>query len=178
MMGANPPYVWISNNYLNFWLKFTLGGLDKNMRGMVYNRTLSNQYRIYRNGDLIAEIPYTFQTYFTDTEFTKGFDVEYCVTAVYGDEESEPVCVTATITGVAEEHEDDGVTVLPNPTNGLVRIDGMNVAELRVCNILGQTLKTIRNSNTFSVSGLPAGLYLLHMTGGEGATVTRRIVVK
>ncbi|MBR6226854.1 MAG: T9SS type A sorting domain-containing protein [Bacteroidales bacterium] len=39
-------------------------------------------------------------------------------------------------------------------------------------------MKTIRNSNTFSVSGLPAGLYLLHMTGGEGATVTRRIVVK
>jgi hypothetical protein len=39
-------------------------------------------------------------------------------------------------------------------------------------------LKTIRNSNTFSVSGLPAGLYLLHMTDGEGMTVTRRIVVK
>ncbi len=80
---------------------------------------------------------------------------------------------------MAESHGDASrITVFPNPANGLVRIDGMQVAELRVCNILGQTLKTIRNSNTFSVSGLPAGLYLLHMTGGEGSTVTRRIVVK
>ncbi len=78
-----------------------------------------------------------------------------------------------------ESHGDASrITVFPNPANGLVRIDGMQVAELRVCNILGQTLKTIHNSNTFSVSGLPAGLYLLHMTDGEGATVTRRIVVK
>ncbi len=62
-------------------------------------------YRVYRDDELIAEIPRTFQTYYTDTEFSKGIDVEYCVTAVYGEEESEPVCATATITGVVEEHE-------------------------------------------------------------------------
>lgn len=177
MMGANPPYVWISNNYLNFWLKFTLGGLEKNTNGMVYNRALSNQYRIYRNGDLIAEIPYTFQTYFTDTEFTKESDVEYCVTAVYGDEESEPVCVTATITGVSESGNEE-ITISPNPANDIVRIDGAKVAEVKVYNVLGQLVKTAPNANTFSVSGLPAGLYLLRITDGEGATVTRRIVVK
>ena len=177
MMGANPPYVWISNNYLNFWLKFTLGGLDKNTNGMVYNRALSNQYRIYRDGEFIKEIQYTFQTHFIDTEFTKESDVEYCVTAVYGDEESEPVCVTATITGVSESGNEE-ITISPNPANDIVRIDGAKVAEVKVYNVLGQLVKTAPNANTFSVSGLPAGLYLLHMTGGEGSTVTRRIVVK
>ena len=177
MMGANPPYVWISNNYLNFWLKFTLGGLDKNTNGMVYNRALSNQYRIYRDGEFIKEIQYTFQTHFIDTEFTKESDVEYCVTAVYGNEESEPVCVTATITGVSESGNEE-ITISPNPANDIVRIDGTKVAEVKVFNVLGQLVKTAPNANTFSVAGLPAGLYLLHMTDGDGMTVTKRIVVK
>ena len=177
MMGANPPYVWISNNYLNFWLKFTLGGLDKNTNGMVYNRALSNQYRIYRDGEFIKEIQYTFQTHFIDTEFTKESDVEYCVTAVYGDEESEPVCVTATITGVSESGNEE-ITISPNPANDIVRIDGAKVAEVKVYNVLGQLVKTAPNANTFSVAGLPTGLYLLHMTDGDGMTVTKRIVVK
>jgi hypothetical protein len=116
-------------------------------------------------------------THFTDTEFMKGFDVEYCVTAVYGEEESEPVCATATITGV-NEADNDGIVVSPNPTIGLVRIEGACVAEVKVHNILGQMVKTIQSANTFSISGLPAGLYLLRITDGEGATVTRRIVVK
>ena len=177
MMGANPPYVWISNNYLNFWLKFTLGGLDKNTNGMVYNRALSNQYRIYRDGVFIKEIQYTFQTHFIDTEFTKESDVEYCVTAVYGDEESEPVCVTATITGVSESGNEE-ITISPNPANDIVRIDGAKVADVKVYNVLGQLVKTAPNANTFSVAGLPTGLYLLHMTDGDGMTVTKRIVVK
>ncbi len=177
MMGANPPYVWISNNYLNFWLKFTLGGLDKNTNGMVYNRALSNQYRIYRDGEFIKEIQYTFQTHFIDTDFTKESDVEYCVTAVYGNEESEPVCVTATITGVSESGNEE-ITISPNPANDIVRIDGTKVAEVKVYNVLGQLVKTAPNANTFSVAGLPAGLYLLHMTDGDGMTVTKRIVVK
>ena len=169
--------MWISNNYLNFWLKFTLGGLDKNTNGMVYNRALSNQYRIYRDGVFIKEIQYTFQTHFIDTEFTKESDVEYCVTAVYGDEESEPVCVTATITGVSESGNEE-ITISPNPANDIVRIDGAKVADVKVYNVLGQLVKTAPNANTFSVAGLPTGLYLLHMTDGDGMTVTKRIVVK
>ena len=134
-------------------------------------------YRIYRNGTFIKEIPYSFVTHYTDTEFTKGIDVEYCVTAVYGEEESDPVCATATITGV-NEADNDGIVVSPNPTIGLVRIEGACVAEVKVHNIFGQMVKTIQSANTFSISGLPAGLYLLRITDGEGATVIRRIVVK
>ncbi len=177
MMGANPPYVWISNNYLNFWLKFTLGGLDKNTNGMVYNRALSNQYRIYRDGEFIKEIQYTFQTHFIDTEFTKESDVEYCVTAVYGDEESEPVCVTATITGVSESGNEE-ITISPNPANDIVHIEGAGAAEVMVYNAIGQLVKTVQDTNEIELKGWPKGMYLLRITDGEGATVTRRIVVK
>ncbi len=135
-------------------------------------------YKVYKDGQLIEEIGRRFQTYSFDNGYSIGETVTYSVTAMYGDAESEPVSVTFAYDGVNDSSDTGNVTVSPNPTNGLVLIDGMNVAELRVCNILGQTLKTIRNSNTFSVSGLPAGLYLLRITDGEGATVTRRIVVK
>ena len=177
MMGANPPYVWISNNYLNFWLKFTLGGLDKNTNGMVYNRALSNQYRIYRDGEFIKEIQYTFQTHFIDTEFTKESDVEYCVTAVYGDEESEPVCVTATITGVSESGNEE-ITISPNPANDIVHIEGAGAAEVMVYNALGQLVKTVRGTNEIDVADLMEGVYLVRIMDAEGRNYTERVVVK
>ena len=177
MMGANPPYVWISNNYLNFWLKFTLGGLDKNTNGMVYNRALSNQYRIYRDGEFIKEIQYTFQTHFIDTEFTKESDVEYCVTAVYGDEESEPVCVTATITGVSESGNEE-ITISPNPANDIVHIEGAGAAEVMVYNAIGQLVKTVQDTNEIELKGWPKGMYLLRIIDENGAIATKKVMVE
>lgn len=161
----------------NAMIKTTLSSASRT--GMPSNEQLScSGYRIYRDGMLIKEIPYSFVTYYTDTEFTKGIDVEYCVTAVYGDEESEPVCATATITGVAEEHEDDGVTLSPNPTTGLVRIKGATANEVRVYNAIGQLLKTVRNANEINLKGLPQGVYMLHITDENGAVATRKLVLE
>ncbi|MBR5631777.1 MAG: T9SS type A sorting domain-containing protein [Bacteroidales bacterium] len=177
LIEYNPNQGWMTTGY--YYGNFMISTVLENEEGRVAKAVSDalTGYRVYRDGNMIAEIPYTFQTYFTDTEFTKGFDVEYCVTAVYGEEESEPVCATATITGV-NEADNDGIVVSPNPTIGLVRIEGACVAEVKVHNILGQMVKTIQSANTFSVAGLPTGLYLLRITDGEGATVTRRIVVK
>lgn len=136
-------------------------------------------YQVYRGATLVGEDLIT-ETDFTD-DYSGGGRLNYHVLAVYSDGDtsrSYNIVYCEQTDDVGESGYDDAVTINPNPANGLVRIDGMNVAELRVCNILGQTLKTIRNSNTFSVAGLPAGLYLLRITDGEGATVTRRIVVK
>ena len=141
----------------------------------------SNQitgYRIYRNGEQIKEIPYSFVTYFTDTEYTKGVDVEYCVTAVYGEEESEPVCATATITGVGEGEDKGGITILPNPTNGVVRIEGANVAEVQVYNALGRLVKTMQGSNEISVAELPQGVYLVRILDAEGRAYTNRVTIR
>lgn len=135
-------------------------------------------YRVYRDGQLIKDIPYPFATYFTDTEFTKGFDFEYCVTAVYGDKESEPVCATAIITGVAEEQGNDGVTVLPNPTNGHVYIEGARVAEVMVYNAIGQLEKTVQGNNEINLKGLPKGMYLLRIIDENGAIATKKVSVE
>ena len=59
-------------------------------------------YRVYRNNQLIKEITDTFETYFTDDDFVRDVEAEYCVTAVYGEDESERECATITVPGVYE----------------------------------------------------------------------------
>ena len=135
-------------------------------------------YRIYRDGSLIKEIPYGFVTYFTDTEFTRETDVEYCVTAIYGEEESEPVCATATITGVADELGNDGITVSPNPTNGLVHIEGAEVSEIQVYNTMGQLVKTVQNTNEVDLSGLMPGVYSLRIKDLHQMVTNKKVMVK
>ena len=80
----------------------------------------------------------------------------------------------------AEEYtvQSNEVVISPNPANGLVRVGGTEVAELQVCNLLGQTVRTVSNTNEVSVAGLPAGLYLLRITDGKGTTATKCIVVE
>ena len=178
LIEYNPNQGWMTTGY--YYGNFMISTVLENEEGRVAKAVSDalTGYRVYRDGNMIAEIPYTFQTYFTDTEFTKGFDVEYCVTAVYGEEESEPVCATATITGVVEEHENDGVTVLPNPTNGIVHIGGTTTAEVRVYNAIGQLLKTVRNANEINLKGLAQGVYMLHITDENGAVATRKLVLE
>lgn len=128
---------------------------------------------------MIATIPFAFQTYYIDAELTRNFDVEYCITAVYGDEESEPVCTTVGITGIGEKLENDYVVTLsPNPTNGIVYIDGMVASEIRVYNALGQLVKAFNDTNEIDLKDLTQGVYLLRITDGNGAIATKKVMVE
>ena len=160
----------------HFWIRACLVH-PENIQSNKDDQSLTG-YRVYRDGVHIKEIPYSFVTYFTDTEFTKGYDVEYCVTAVYGDGESEPVCVTASITGVADEFGDDGISVAPNPTNGLVHIEGALVFEVQVYNTIGQLVKTVQNANEVDLSGLAPGVYSLRIKDIQGVIINNKVVVK
>ena len=60
------------------------------------------------------------------------------------------------------------VKVYPNPATDLVHIGGVEVSEVRVYNVTGQLLKTVRGCNEITVSDLPAGTYLLRITDVDG----------
>ena len=68
--------------------------------------------------------------------------------------------------------------VYPNPAKEKVTIDGIEAAEVKVYNALGQLVETVRNSNEISVSDLPEGIYLLRITDSKGVSQTERITVK
>ena len=92
-------------------------------------------------------------------------------------EDNLPVLCDLDITDIGENDNATGIiSVFPNPASGMVSIEGVECSNISMYNALGQMVRISKN-NEVSVSGLPAGLYLLRMTDGEGATVTKRIVV-
>ena len=64
----------------------------------------------------------------------------------------------------------------PNPTTGLVRIEGEKAIEVRVYNTLGQLVKTVQNTNEVSLEGLPQGVYLLRVTLEGGKVFSDKVV--
>ena len=107
--------------------------------------------------------------------------LNWCDSGMSFDNQSLPVFCDFDVTNISDNfsnQDQNQVVSYPSPTSGLLRISGMDVAELQVSNLLGQTVKTARNTNEIDLKGLPRGLYLLRVTGSEGTTVTKRIVVQ
>ena len=150
-----------------------------------------DHFNIYRGVSLdamerIAETNRFARFYWDDLANEPG-DYYYRLTASYDDgcesayaldvDNPENDFVHIFVTAV-DEHEGNHVMLYPNPTNGLVRINGVKVAELQVCNLLGQLVKTDQNTNEIDLKGLPEGVYLLRITDEIGAVATRKIIVQ
>ena len=73
----------------------------------------------------------------------------------------------------------DFVTLHPNPTNGQVTITGKDLRTAKVINALGQCVATVKGDGeqlTLDISDLPAGIYFVNITDGEGRKCVRKVV--
>ena len=70
------------------------------------------------------------------------------------------------------------VTIYPNPATDRVVIEGIEAAEVRIYNALGQVVKTVRGTNEIDLSGLVEGVYLLRITDADGKVYTNKITVR
>ena len=68
------------------------------------------------------------------------------------------------------------LSIYPNPANRIVSIEGVDVAEIQIYNVLGQPVRTFTNTNKINVEGLSEGIYLLRITDGKGNVYLERIV--
>ena len=162
----------------NLWLKVEVEKQESDKWNVELGGNALNAYRLYRNSQLIKEIPYSFVTYFTDDNFVRDVEAEYCVTAVYGEDESERECATVTINGVQEDSAQCGVTISPNPTYGIVNIDGIMVSEATVYNALGQIIVKMFNTNVLTIEGARRGVYSMSLKDIDGNIITKKIVLK
>ena len=135
-------------------------------------------YKVYKGDDLISDL-------ITETEYTDLYSgngrLEYHVLAVYSDGETSKsynIVYCEQSDGVDEKGGGTVVAVYPNPANGVVRIEGVEVDEVRVYNALGQLVKTVQNANEINVSDLMEGIYLLRITAADGECYTNRVAVR
>ena len=75
-----------------------------------------------------------------------------------------------------DSHAEKELTIYPNPTNGIVNIEGVKVVQVQVYNILGQSVRTFSNANRINVVDLPRGVYLLRLIDTEGKSYLEKIV--
>ena len=95
------------------------------------------------------------------------------VTQAFGLSVSCPADIQVPVVPAAKE-----ITIYPNPTRDQFSIQGVDAALVQVVNIYGQTVSSVRNSNTISVSNLAEGIYFVTVFDGNGVVVAKERVVK
>lgn len=71
------------------------------------------------------------------------------------------------------------VSVMPNPTNGLVTVSSeVAIASISVLDITGKEIKALAGSNSVNLEGLSAGVYLVAVTTVDGNVQTVKVVKK
>lgn len=136
----------------------------------------------YKDEVLVAEIPYDGNNsyeYFDNTyNLIQSEYVYYSVNCVYirGEEqcESEWSDVGFWITDI-EENTDKNIDVYPNPTNGLLNIEGQGTMHISVSNLMGQKLMEAEaeGNTTLDLSRYESGMYLVRIEYADGVMVQK-----
>ncbi len=167
------------------WQQTDLGGGAWMMKMLMYYDSGFPHFKVYRalcdgqDTELLAR-KLTVNSFLDEqwTELDAGF-YKWGVSHVINGTESAiswSDCLEKTTTAVEENRVE--AFVYPNPTNGVVRIEGVEADEVRVYNALGQMVEIVRRTNEIDVEGLPEGVYLLRITDAEGRNHTARVAVK
>lgn len=136
----------------------------------------------YKDEVLVAEIPYDGNNsyeYFDNTyDLIQSEYVYYSVNCVYirGEEqcESEWSDVGFWITDI-EENTDKNIDVYPNPTNGMLIIEGQGTMHICLSNLMGQKLMEVEaeGNTTLDLSRYESGMYLVRIENENGVTVRK-----
>ena len=138
--------------------------------------SVAEGYNVYRNGEHIAhgETGHTFVDYTS----TLGETYTYTITGYTSHIESNPsnsVYVDWT-TDVNENSVDKMISIYPNPTKNTVTIIADGLRQIRVFNVMGQTVicqTTLEDNVTIDLSAQPQGCYFIETTTAQGCTTTK-----
>ena len=170
-------YQWHGNEEYGAFISWDRPNITANLHHFQVVRNIG----AYKSREeLIAEIPYNGNNsydFFDNTyELIQG-DVYYSVNAVYirGEEkcESEYLDVMIDITDVEESTAN--INLYPNPTNGLLNIEGQGRMHISIANLLGQMLQetTSEGSTTLDLSCYESGMYLIRIETENGVMVQK-----
>lgn len=91
-------------------------------------------------------------------------------------EVSIPVTLTVTGEGVVETAE-SAFNVYPNPTTGLITVEGENISAIAIYSAAGQLINVVRETR-IDMSSFGAGVYFFNIIDNANNTTVQRVVVK
>lgn len=99
------------------------------------------------------------------------------------DPENEEVIIPLTLHVDADavvENAESAYNVYPNPTTGVVRVEGENISAISIYNAAGQLVNVVRASEntTVDMSVYGAGVYFFNIIDSANNTTVQRVVVK
>lgn len=99
------------------------------------------------------------------------------------DPENEEVIIPLTLhvdTDAVIENAEGAYNVYPNPTTGVVAVEGENISAISIYNAAGQLVNVVRASEktTIDMSVYGAGVYFLNIIDNANNTTVQRVVVK
>lgn len=99
------------------------------------------------------------------------------------DPENEEVIIPLTLhvdTDAVIENAEGAYNVYPNPTTGVVRVEGENISAISIYNAAGQLVNVVRASEntTVDMSVYGAGVYFFNIIDSANNTTVQRVVVK
>ena len=87
-----------------------------------------------------------------------------------------PVTLVANYDAVIENAA-SAFNVYPNPTTGMVTVEGENIAAIAIYNAAGQLIKVV-NTTTIDMSAMGTGVYFLNIVDNANNSSVTRVVVK
>ncbi len=121
-------------------------------------------------------------------------DTDYVVQEVYIDGSPVGAMTSYTFTNVTSDHyihvtfmhvesigenNDNGIKAYPNPTNGIVTIEGEGLSHIRIVNVFGQVIFDTNVDDeqiSIDLSQIGKGIYIMHINAAGGQTVKKVVV--
>ena len=94
------------------------------------------------------------------------------------DHEEVTIPLTLTVTGDAViETAENAFNIYPNPTTGMVTVEGENISAVAIYSAAGQLINVVRD-NKIDMSVYGAGVYFFNVIDNANNTTVQRVVVK
>jgi hypothetical protein len=73
----------------------------------------------------------------------------------------------------------NAVAIYPNPAKNELTVSGANISTISICNLVGQQMyqrSGCTKKTVIDITALPAGMYMITVTGMDGVKTVQKII--